>query len=80
MLPAVQRSYQRAGRGGYACSTDLDVQLHATDRQEYRNALHDAIRGLEAATLALVVEIERPRRNLLVSPITRKLTARPNPT
>jgi hypothetical protein len=41
------------------CDCTLDVQLHFTNRQEYRAALHDAIRGLSRARIALAAVVHR---------------------
>lgn len=37
-----------------------EVSLHYSDRTDYREALHEAIRGLERARVALVGVAQRP--------------------
>jgi hypothetical protein len=41
------------------CDTRIDVQLHAMDRQAYRDALHEAILALQRAKRALVAAVHR---------------------
>jgi hypothetical protein len=39
--------------------TRIDVQLHATDRRLYRDALHDTILAMRRAKQALVAVVQR---------------------